>query len=78
MNCFFISFARFVGQEEFTTESIESVKSILLGACFHATVTGYHFDNIPFVQLTKRYGRVISSSIEISQRFSLLFFSLVG
>jgi hypothetical protein len=45
-------------QEDFTPESIELVKSTILGSCFHATVTGYHYDNTPFIQLTKRYGRV--------------------
>jgi hypothetical protein len=45
-------------QEDFTSEAIEIVKSTVLGACFHATVTGYHYDNTAFIQLTKRYGRV--------------------
>jgi hypothetical protein len=45
-------------QEDFTPEAIESVKSTVLGFCFHATVNGYHYDNTPFIQLTKRYGRV--------------------
>ena len=53
-----IIFRSFIDQEEFSTESIEAIKSVLLGSCFHATVSGYHYDNIPFVQLTKRYGRV--------------------
>ncbi len=59
----------FIDQEDFTSESIESVKSTILGASFHATVTGYHYDNTPFIQLTKRYGRVDiywKNKIEIS------------
>jgi len=31
---------------------------LIIGGCFHATVTGYHYDNTPFIQLTKRHGRV--------------------
>ena len=47
-----------VDQEEFTSESIEAVKNMLLGFCFKAIVTGYHYDSNPFVQLTNRYGHV--------------------
>ncbi|CAF1310889.1 unnamed protein product [Adineta steineri] len=43
-------------QEDFTPESIELVKTTILGSCFKAIVTGYHYDNTPFIQLTKRYG----------------------
>jgi hypothetical protein len=46
-------------QEDFTPESIESVKGIILGSCFKAIVNGYHYDNTPFIQLTKRYGHVM-------------------
>ncbi|CAF3871554.1 unnamed protein product, partial [Rotaria sp. Silwood1] len=43
-------------QEDFTSESIELVKTTILGSCFKAIVTGYHYDNTPFIQLTKRHG----------------------
>ncbi|CAF3433908.1 unnamed protein product [Rotaria sp. Silwood1] len=42
-------------QEDFTPESIELVKTTILGSCFKAMVTGYHYDNTPFIQLSRRY-----------------------
>ncbi len=44
-----------LGQEDFTQESIELVKTTILGSCFKAMVTGYHYDNTPFIQLSRRY-----------------------
>jgi len=55
----FISNVSFLDQEDFTPESIELVKATILGSCFKAIVTGYHYDNTPFIQLTKRFGHVI-------------------
>jgi len=54
-------------QEEFTSESNELVKSLIIGGCFHATVTGYHYDNTPFIQLTKRHGRSRWVNVEIQK-----------
>jgi A-kinase anchor protein 1 len=42
-------------QEDFTSESIELVKTTVLGSSFKAMVTGYHYDNTPFIQLSRRY-----------------------
>ncbi|CAF0977011.1 unnamed protein product [Adineta steineri] len=42
-------------QEDFTPESIELVKTTILGSCFKAMVTGYHYDNTPFIQLSRRF-----------------------
>ena len=44
-----------VDQEDFTPDSIELVKTTILGSSFKAMVTGYHYDNTPFIQLSKRY-----------------------
>jgi len=54
-------------QEDFTLESIESVKTIILGSCFKAIVNGYHYDNTPFIQLTKRYGHSRPINIDIQK-----------
>ncbi len=62
-------------QDDFTPESAELVKPMILGACFHATVMSYHYDNIPLIQLTKRYGRV-KTFTNIAKR--LPFCSLVS
>ncbi|CAF0954820.1 unnamed protein product [Adineta ricciae] len=53
-------------QEDFTPESIELVKPIILGSSFKAIVTGYHYDNTPFIQLTKRHGnsRPVNADIQ--------------
>lgn len=45
-------------QEEFTIEANEAIKAMLLGSSFKAIVTGYHYDNTPFVQLAPAYGPV--------------------
>jgi hypothetical protein len=42
-------------QEDFTSESIELVKTTILGSSFKAMVTGYHYDNTPFIQLSRRH-----------------------
>jgi A-kinase anchor protein 1 len=42
-------------QEDFTPESIELVKTTILGSSFKAMVTGYHYDNTPFIQLSRRH-----------------------
>ena len=49
-----------LGQEDFTPESIELVKTSILGSSFKAMVTGYHYDNTPFIQLSKRQDFVSS------------------
>jgi A-kinase anchor protein 1 len=54
-------------QEDFTSESIESVKTSILGSCYKAIVTGYHYDNTPFIQLTKRYGPSRSINVDIQK-----------
>ncbi|CAF3517912.1 unnamed protein product [Rotaria socialis] len=54
-------------QEDFTPESIESAKATLLGACFKAIVTGYHYDNTPFIQLTKRHGNARPINIDVQK-----------
>ncbi|CAF4478621.1 unnamed protein product, partial [Rotaria sp. Silwood2] len=54
-------------QEDFTPESIESVKTTILGSCFKAIVTGYHYDNTPFIQLTKRHGHSRPINIDIQK-----------
>lgn len=59
-------------QEEFSVESTESVKEMLLGSSFKAMVTGYHYDNTPFIQLTPSYGPVGSML-----SFLPFFFSIV-
>ena len=41
-------------QEDFNDESIEAVKTIIYGSTFKAMVTGYHYDNTPFIQLSRR------------------------
>lgn len=41
-------------QEDFSPESIELAKPMLLGSSFKAMVTGYHYDNTPFIQLSRR------------------------
>lgn len=41
-------------QEDFNDESIEAVKAIIYGSTFKAMVTGYHYDNTPFIQLSRR------------------------
>ncbi|UJR21760.1 hypothetical protein I4U23_024835 [Adineta vaga] len=53
-------------QEDFTPESIELVKPMILGSSFKAIVTGYHYDNTPFIQLTKRHGntRPVNTDIQ--------------
>jgi len=48
-------FFKNLDQEDFTPESIELVKKTILGSIFKAMVTGYHYDNTPFIQLSKRY-----------------------
>ncbi|CAF0986342.1 unnamed protein product [Rotaria sordida] len=54
-------------QEDFTSESIESVKTTILGSCFKAIVTGYHYDNTPFIQLTKRHGHSRPINVDIQK-----------
>ncbi|CAF1129760.1 unnamed protein product [Adineta ricciae] len=53
-------------QEDFTPESIELVKPTVLGSCFKALVTGYHYDNTPFIQLSKRldFQRLVNIDIQ--------------
>ena len=59
-------------QEEFAQEAIEAVKSTVLGSYFKAMVTGYHYDNTPFIQLTNRYGQVNFSIIHDRWMFLLI------
>ncbi|CAF4744684.1 unnamed protein product [Rotaria sp. Silwood1] len=54
-------------QEDFTSESIELVKTTILGSCFKAIVTGYHYDNTPFIQLTKRHGHSRPINVDIQK-----------
>jgi len=62
-------------QEDFTSESIELVKSTILGSNLKAMVTGYHYDNTPFIQLSRRYDFVnIYIYIYISK---IVFFRLL-
>ncbi|CAF0735562.1 unnamed protein product [Rotaria sordida] len=53
-------------QEDFTPEAIELVKTTILGSCFKAMVTGYHYDNTPFIQLSRRYDfqRIVNIDIQ--------------
>lgn len=49
-----LHFIFYLDQEDFTSESIELVKSSILGSTFKAMITGYHYDNTPFIQLSRR------------------------
>ena len=49
-------------QEDFIPEAIEAVKTMILGSPFKAMVTGYHYDNTPFIQLSRRVDFVKSIS----------------
>lgn len=53
-------------QEDFTSESIELVKSSILGSTFKAMITGYHYDNTPFIQLSRRndFQRLVNIEIQ--------------
>ncbi len=51
----FKSILLILDQEDFTSESIELVKTTILGSSFKAMVTGYHYDNTPFIQLSRRH-----------------------
>ncbi|CAF1989454.1 unnamed protein product [Rotaria magnacalcarata] len=52
-------------QEDFTPESTELVKPTILGSTFKAMITGYHYDNTPFIQLSRRYDfRIVNIDIQ--------------
>lgn len=62
-------------QEEFTPEAIEGVKEMILGSPFKAMVTGYHYDNTPFIQLSRRADFVSRTDGKSSSFDRLIFFS---
>ena len=76
MNFVFNQKKKYLDQEDFTPQAIEEVKSMILGSSFKAMITGYHYDNTPFIQLSRRADFVkkntffcFSTSIEHFSRF---------